>query len=969
MGMTGNPALLAAVAIALAGAPSTAHARERLVRHFGVDEQLLPEDVAAMIQDARGFLWFGTSGGILRYDGQQMRPWAKDVVHGTIARLAWADDVLVAVAWDANVFRVEGERASLVVGPDGAPITEAIDAWADPAGRFWLPTRGGVYRSDDRGLTWSRVLADTGAARPREVRVAADGTYYAMTWDALWRIDGDTATKVMSVPQRPDEVNEAFVEMLAMPDGSLVVGTWFGRVHRYRPGETAMVELAKAPGVARALARRGDVIWLAADHALLAIYPDHVETLLGKDDLANHGGPILVDREGSLWVGNGRGAFQFPEPDTASWHENDGISGAGGLRLAATVEGIWVTHWAYQFSRIAPAGTQGPRASVVDDIAFHAVCTDPRGVLWGVRVRLGEKLAEAMSRAPHEPFVHRLDLGELATCGTGRDGVWLQTIGRLWLTQGDAAVPVPAPPFEELALLHESATTLWAVTEGRLCRGRVAALRAGTDDWACEDIALDHVTALVETAAGTLWIASKTRGVARRAPEAPGGVAVIPAGAALPSRGIHVLEPAADGGIWIGGAGFLVRVEERQDLPDGWAVLEAIGPENGIPAFNPIDLVEDAAGTVWATTSGGVLELPRSARRPSLAVVTPTIVAASFDGRRYADGAAVHLAHRENTIELEVASLSYRDPAAIRYRVRIRADAAWTSPARESTIQLVDLPAGDYRVEVQASADGERWVAAPASLAFVVDRPWYLRWSVWALVALATGCVIALGVRVRRGVERRLARQREAIAMDLHDEVASGLGGIGLMAGLSADGAIDEEARRVAAERIAQTARTLGESLSGIVSSLRDEGGTLRGVAADVVERASMLFPNARPRLVVEYPAAWPDLRLDRGVARHLKLIVIEALHNAAKHAAAETVTLAATVSKERVAFRVEDDGRGAVDDGRTGLGLVSMRRRARRIAAELTIEAAPGQRGTTVVVALTPAKRAKRTGRAELRS
>lgn len=968
MRRSGNPAavmvglVVALVAVGVTGGARSAYARERLVRHFGVDQDLLPEDVAGIIQDADGFLWFGTAGGLVRYDGQRMIPWARDVIPGTVARLAVAPRTLIAVVWDGNVYRVRDETATLLVDPDGAPIVGAVDVWFDPLGRLWLPTRQGVLRSDDAGATWSRPLAGTDAARATNIRTSSDGTFYAITWDALWRLDGDTPTRVVELPHHPGEPDDAFVDLLAMPDGSMIASTWWGHVQRYRPGAAAMIELAQAPGVARSLARRGDVIWVAADAALLAIYPDHVEQLDATDDLANHGVVAFVDREGSLWVGNGRGAFQFPEPDTASWGVHDGIA-AGNLRLAWTADGVWVTHWGYKFSRIAPAGAAGHRGAIVPDLAFHAVCTDSHGVLWGVRIQLGVDHAEVMSRAPGQTFVHRLDPGPIGSCSQGRTGVWLSGSRALWTGDGDEVAAVPAPPFDDVAVFYESASgTLWAAAERQICQARVAALRAGTDDWRCDPAAIDQITAIVETPSGAVWMASNVAGLARRAPEAPSGIAAIPGAAALPSKRVDVLEPAADGGLWIGGAGFLDRVEERLDVPAGWAVLETLGPDNGIPAYNPIDVLEDPSGTLWATTNAGVLEMPRSARHPAPAIVTPTLIAATFDGRRRDDGAPVRLEDRANTITLQVASLSYRDPPGIRYRVRLSPDAAWSVPAREPTIQLVDLPGGDYDIEVEASADEHTWVAAASTLAFVVDRPWYLRWTVWMTVALAVAAAAVIAIRVRRAVEQRLVAQREAIAMDLHDEVASGLGGIGLMAGLSADGAIDEAARRAAAERIAQTARTLGESLSGIVSALREDGGSLRAVAADVVERASILFPHERPRLVVAYPPVWPEVALDRGVARNLKLIVIEALHNAAKHAAATEVVLAAIADRDRIMFRIEDDGRGAVDDGRSGLGLVSMRRRARRIAADLTIASQPGGRGTAVVVALEPRRRTPRS-------
>ena len=55
-------------ALALLLAQGSADASERLTRRF------LPEaHVQALAQDDAGFLWLGTSSGVVRYDGREMR--------------------------------------------------------------------------------------------------------------------------------------------------------------------------------------------------------------------------------------------------------------------------------------------------------------------------------------------------------------------------------------------------------------------------------------------------------------------------------------------------------------------------------------------------------------------------------------------------------------------------------------------------------------------------------------------------------------------------------------------------------------------------------------------------------------------------------------------------------------------------------------------------------------------------------
>lgn len=897
-----------------------AHAKERFVRHIGIDDKLLPENVLAIEQDATGFLWFGTGGGLVRYDGVRLEPWSPDTIRGSVARIATHDGELVAGIWSGPTYQVTAAGTSPLRGPDGAPLVGVRDLWFDRRGRLWVTTAAGVLRRE-HGV-WSMPLANTGAAKAHRVREG-----FAITGRALWAID--EADRVRQVAALDDSAEY----VLPMPDGSVMVSLWMGTVHRYRDG--VLVERFAGRGVPRMMVHRGDVVWVIHDNAIAAIYPDgRREVLADRESIANRGTCLLVDREGSLWVGNGRGVFQFTEPDTVTWNEDDGLPTEGVRWLARTSEGLWVLQWGYAMGRI-----DHRRAEAVPDMALGQACVDTRGVLWGTRAQLGAPAARLVSRRDGAWIDHG-ELGKRASCRAGRDGVWIANAQTLWHTRGDEVREVGRHPIGEAPVIVESRTgTLYVAGDNQLCASDAATLA-----WTCHAIAFEPVVAMTETPSGALWLGSSRMGVARwtRAH----GLEPL---AQAPSRSVHVIEPARDGGLWLGGAGFLWHVTERDA---GFDVVERLGPDNGVPAFNPIDLLEDEAGTVWATIGAGVLELPRSARNRPPPVLTPALIDAAFDGRAHVDA----LAAGDNSVKLQIASLSYRDPASIRFRVRL--GDTWSAPSPQSVIQLVDLPAGDYRVEIAAAAhDAAAWVTAPTATAFTVVRAWYLRPPAWlaggALVVLAL--VIARAIRAR--LARRLERERLGIAMDLHDDVGSSLGGIGLMAGLTADGAVDEETRREAATRIVQSARSLGDALSNIVASLRDDAGSLPVLARSLETRASMLFPDARPRLVVDYPPAWPDIRIDRRVSRNLELIVAEALHNAAKHAGAAQVTLVGRATGRELTLRVEDDGCGTGRSARKkGLGLASMRRRAARIGARFAI-VSPPHAGTRVVVDVDLAK------------
>jgi signal transduction histidine kinase len=231
-----------------------------------------------------------------------------------------------------------------------------------------------------------------------------------------------------------------------------------------------------------------------------------------------------------------------------------------------------------------------------------------------------------------------------------------------------------------------------------------------------------------------------------------------------------------------------------------------------------------------------------------------------------------------------------------------------------------------------------------------VLKPWYLQAPFFAAVFGSLAFALALAYRVRVRSLLKLERQRTRIAMDLHDEVGSGLGTISVLAGLVAQKDLPPERRSEFASRIAAVSRELSQALGDIVWSLRPGSGTLSAAWTQIVDRARPLFASGAPRLAIEAPDALPDLPLSVVARRSLFLIAVEALHNAARHSGATEVTLGLARDGSDWLLSVADDGRGiaaASPSGRRGLGLDGMRARAADMNATIRWDQDAGTRVT----------------------
>jgi signal transduction histidine kinase len=284
-------------------------------------------------------------------------------------------------------------------------------------------------------------------------------------------------------------------------------------------------------------------------------------------------------------------------------------------------------------------------------------------------------------------------------------------------------------------------------------------------------------------------------------------------------------------------------------------------------------------------------------------------------------------------------------------------DQSWSEPVESPFLRFVDLAPGSHRIEVAASLDSIRWSPAPAVLDLVLGGPWYLDGWFVALATLLLAAAIYAVHRARIESLLRLERQRERIARDLHDEMGSALGSVGILAELASGDRLDESRRRALSAQIAATVSELGASLDDIVWSLSQGTQRLDSLATELASRGRRLFPDGASAFRTEFPRSCPDVQLSPAVFRNVQRIAIEALHNAARHSGARSVSLVLEPRGRLWRLRVADDGNGLPADpveAGTGLGLQGMRRRAEEIGAEIKWESRPG-RGTVVTLEFDP--------------
>jgi signal transduction histidine kinase len=778
-----------------------------------------------------------------------------------------------------------------------------------------------------------------------------DGALWISTTHSVWKIDSDLSFRKILTRNFEGYISN----VIAHPDGSFFYMEKYpdsGKIFQWRDGR--VIERIALKTNLHYFVLRGDTVWANGDNYMVAFRPNRKPEVLeaGKD--APIGGAMLIDQEGSLWMGNGKDIFQVPEPETEIWTPREGLPKLATIALAETEEGIWTSTWS-GLGHLAYGGDW----RAFDDRLMHQgqICSDDRGSLWLYNSRdFWERRDGKFIRYPQQTR------GVVNGCDRAPDGaVWISTSLGIWRARsGKSPKLVSRAPGNGLSgnVFEDSKGRLWLTVNEDICHVAAAPLKANVPlVWSCESVkGAGALGKPIEVPDGSLWVGTDMLGVLRSTET--GGWTSIPASLQQISRSAKPIRSRFNG-VWILGAGGAFRVLPRPELSDGWQVVERLSNLQGIPTGSVADLIEERDGGLWLAASTGLAHLPASVRFPKLDPPRVQLVDLSINGQRVNPTTSLRIPPGRNQIDIRFAALSYRDRTRLRYQYRLHPNDPWTEAGENLPLfRFYDLGAGGYKVEIRASLDGVNWSSAPATISFEVLSPWYLRWWTMVLFGLLAAIILFAAHRVRIRVLLQLERQRTQIAMDLHDEIGSGLGSIGILSSVAASQIIPEKQRQEMSQKIAETAGELGTSLTDIVWSLKTDATTLESLAFHLTRRAESLFADDHTQLTTKFPDDWQSINLSFAARRNVLLIAVESLHNVAKHAQAENVMLLfAPAERNEWLMRVEDDGSGfsnrAKDNG-SGMGMQTMQRRAEEIGAQLSITSTSG-RGTIVSLTFNP--------------
>ena len=593
-----------------------------------------PGAVEAVLQDSRGFLWFGTTHGLDRYDGFEFVRYEHSpddpgsITNGDVLCIEEdaSGNLWVGTGGGLNRFDRQAESFErFEVDPESEDALHSYHIQClhfDGDEQLWIGTLGGsVHRLDPKSGTFDHFYfegGDGGGARNEDnigaitqdiegriwVGTVGGGVFYRSDFGDWVRVVGDIGD---------ERIGSARVhDLLGMDDGSVLVGT-----------DRGVWKVVLADGEAR----------VVRDFAAVCAPLEGVRI-----------DSLLVDRDGTLWIGTDGGGVFLCDMQTDRYRQmkkrgQDAASLSSDVVRRIVEDGsgdIWLGHYpkgVSHASRLNAAFTTIRRDPWSTNSLVHDSVTgfaeDEEGGLWITTDGGGvSHWDRAANRFTHHRFgdPSGLSAGGALSAMVDRNGsLWVGTYagGLNRLDRGaatfrrylpDAAVPGSLSDHHVFCMLEDREGTLWFGTmDGGLNRyvpetDSFVHYTGNRDDETT--LASSHIWTLYEDRDGVVW-AGTSLGFSRYERDRDSFTSFrfsLMGQDTLSNEWVSAFVQDRLGRIWVGtlGAG-LFEFDETEGF------LRRVSLDDGLSSDMVCGILEDDDGFLWVSTFDGITRFdPRS---------------------------------------------------------------------------------------------------------------------------------------------------------------------------------------------------------------------------------------------------------------------------------------------------------------------------------------------------------------------
>ncbi|MCP5049386.1 MAG: hypothetical protein GY940_19605 [bacterium] len=791
-------------------------------QNWGLEDGLPQLTVRSLTQTRDGYLWFGTEGGLVRFDGVRFEIHNKRKVAELLSNIIWAlHEDRLGNLWigtlGGGLTRMKDGKFTTYTTLDGLAHNNIWAISQDSRGNVWIGTDNGLNRlTRDGSFKTYTISQGLSGNRVRAIHEDRRGALWIGTEGGLDRLENE---KFTSYTVKDGLSDNKIWTIHEDRQGNLWIGTWGGGLNRLENGRVKK-------GTVTAYTTKNGL----SNDFVYSIYEDRDGNLWagtwggGLNRLENKPAthPVFTaftakdglssdfiwcireDREGNLWVGTGSGGLnRLSDGSFTTYTTKEGLSDDVVRTLREDHDGnLWIGTMDDGLDRFNPRDgsvkTYSAPQGLTND-SIRSIYQDRERRLWvgtldGLfRLDPGSGKFIPCTTPAGESWgsvyaIHQDRLGNL-WIGTYNDGLHhLEfSAGKVKMTayttrQGLGSNIVSA--------IHEDREgNLWIGTSAGLNRldplprpgerkfTRFTGKQGGPDSL---------IFVIHEDRRGSLWLGTQGDGLIRFKNGAFKSVTVRDG---LFDDAVYHVSEDDIGDFWMSCAKGIFRVSEKklEDFFDGKPtdfLFDAYDETDGMKIRECSRFAQPSGwksrdGKLWfPTLKGVVMVAPGSIKKnnPPPPVRIEEIIANRHEIRPPfhvdgTNGGNLDFPPGNRRMEIYYTALSFRAPKRIRFKHRLEGfDTRWHDAGSDRFAHYTNLPPGHYTFRVTARTGNGDWNQTGARVSFYIKPYFYQTAWFYFLCILATGVIGFSGYRLRvRHLKHRAEELRILVDRRTHD--------------------------------------------------------------------------------------------------------------------------------------------------------------------------------------------------------
>jgi len=737
----------------------------------------------SLMKDRSGRIWFGADDSLGRYDpatGSFTQYTSVDDRCGTVAiahQISEDQDGLIWLATDDGITALDPVTSKTTCYQPRSNVdpivgeTRVIATLPSRDGTLWITSSAGIYAFDRRlGKVTRHIQLETTSGKK-------------------FRCTG--------FPAKPFQDSAGVIWVSLLSGGDLAsINPASGAITVYSFKGAGLTSNA-SPGIVSIEEDRQRALWLGTNRlGLVKLTPDRKQAVWYQSDPEDPnglGGDLVVelfrDREGSFWATTTAGdvhRFEAHPPVFRSYrHQRGNPQSLDEGSVTAAYAEDRNTLWIGTDRGLNRVDTRTDRVTRSDQPVFsrgvRSIAKDRRGYLWfGTR---GNGLVRFDPRSGrYKTYVHvPSDPRTLSYDNIG--ALWIDREGTLWVAtdfglnrfdprseQFQRYTPGQRSLTQYHSMAEEPNGVLWLATSSHgLHRfdprtGEFTFFEHRLRD--PHSLGHDRVNSVYVDRSGTVWAAT-FQGLERFNPR-DGTFKSYDSRSGLPTDSVLGILEDEKGYLWVSTRDGLSKFDSRTETCTNYHTSDGLLTD----LFSvPVVASRSPAGEMFfGSFSGLVAFFPGEViEQKFVAPVVLTDFRLFGESVQPGKGPLKQPIWSPNALELEARSifsfdfsaLNYVDPARTRYRYRLEdLESKWneTDSARR-TVTYTTLPAGDYKLRVQARAARGDWDESGVSLRIHILPPWYATWYFRTLCAVVVVTMLWVAYQRRVGQLQRKSRE------------------------------------------------------------------------------------------------------------------------------------------------------------------------------------------------------------------